>query len=60
MMGGTVAERLLKEGWKPNGAEAASVGLAAEVVPHEQLMKRSQVLSVIGLSMYSHHFANIS
>jgi len=45
MMGGTVAERLLKEGWKPNGAEAASVGLATEVVPHEQLMKRSQEIA---------------
>ena len=42
MMGREVADRLLKDGWKPNGAEAAQVGLAAEVVPHDQLLARSQ------------------
>jgi len=45
MMGSAVADRLLKDGWKPNGTEAASIGLAAEVVSHDQLMKRSQEIA---------------
>jgi len=45
MMGPEVAKRLLDDGWKPTGAEAAEVGMVTEVVPHEKLMEKSQELA---------------
>lgn len=42
MMGADVARRLLDEGWKPTGSEAAEVGMVTEVVPHNKLMERAQ------------------
>ena len=37
------AERLLgPEGWKPTGAEAVEIGLAQQVVPHEELLAEAQ------------------
>jgi len=45
MMGKDVASRLLNEGWKPNGNEAAEIGMAIEVVAHEKLMPRAQEIA---------------
>jgi len=42
MLGAEVANRLLKDGWKPTGTEAAEVGMVKEVVPHTNLMTRAQ------------------
>jgi len=45
MMGPEVAKRLLDDGWKPTGSEAAAVGMVTQVVPHENLMEKSQELA---------------
>jgi len=42
MMGKEVADKLLNHGWKPSGKEAVDIGMALEVVPHENLMTRAQ------------------
>lgn len=43
MMGAQGAARMLgPQGWVPTGAEAAEVGLADRVVPHEQLLAAAQ------------------
>lgn len=45
LLGATSAERMLgPEGWKPNGTEAAEVGLATKVVPHDTLLDEAQRL----------------
>jgi len=46
MMGTEAAHRMLgPEGWQPTAAEARDVGLVKEVVPHDQLLSRSQELA---------------
>ena len=35
---------MLKDGWKPTAAEAVEIGLAKEVVDHENLLGRAQQL----------------
>ncbi|PIE17095.1 MAG: crotonase [Proteobacteria bacterium] len=46
LIGRDSAARMLgPEGWKPTGAEAAEVGLAQWVAPHEQLMERAQAIA---------------
>jgi len=45
MLGSTVANRLLNDGWRPTGAEAAEVGLVTEVVEHSRLASRAQEIA---------------
>jgi len=45
MLGKEVADRLLNDGWKPSGREAAEVGMVLEVVPHDRLMQRAQEIA---------------
>jgi len=45
MMGPAVASRLLNDGWRPTGAEAAEVGLVTEVVQHSRLATRAQEIA---------------
>lgn len=46
LIGYAAAERMLgPEGWKPMGAEAAEVGLAQWVAPHDELMSRAQAIA---------------
>ncbi len=45
LFGEEAANRVLNEGWQPTGEEAATIGLADEVVPHERLMDRAQELA---------------
>eukprot|EP00009_Paramoeba_aestuarina_P011618 CAMPEP_0201528530 /NCGR_PEP_ID=MMETSP0161_2-20130828/38523_1 /ASSEMBLY_ACC=CAM_ASM_000251 /TAXON_ID=180227 /ORGANISM="Neoparamoeba aestuarina, Strain SoJaBio B1-5/56/2" /LENGTH=283 /DNA_ID=CAMNT_0047929833 /DNA_START=15 /DNA_END=863 /DNA_ORIENTATION=+ len=46
IMGQKNANRMLgEEGWKPTGKEAAAIGLATDVVPHEELLSFSQALA---------------
>lgn len=43
LVGEANARRILgKEGWKPTGSEAAEIGLADKVVPHESLLEEAQ------------------
>jgi len=43
LMGEANAQRMLgPEGWKPTGAEAAEVGLADRMVPHDELLDEAQ------------------
>ena len=45
LIGEASAQRMLgAEGWKPTAAEALSVGLVDEVVPHDELLGRAQEL----------------
>ncbi len=45
LMGEANAQRMLgPEGWKPTGTEASEVGLADQVVPHEELLEAAQSL----------------
>jgi len=43
--GKEVASKLLHDGWKPSGKEAAEIGMALEVVKHEMLMPRAQEIA---------------
>ena len=46
LFGLETAERMLGvEGWQPTGAEAAEIGLADEVVPHDELMETARKLA---------------
>lgn len=45
LLGDASAQRMLgAEGWKPTGSEAAEVGLATKVVPHDELLAEAQRL----------------
>jgi len=45
MMGADAAKKMLDDGWQPTAEEAKQVGLVKEVVPHDQLLPRSQELA---------------
>ena len=46
MFGEETANRILgEEGWQPTGAEAAEIGLADRVVPHDDLMDEARALA---------------
>ncbi|MEM1350344.1 MAG: enoyl-CoA hydratase/isomerase family protein [Myxococcota bacterium] len=46
MFGEETAQRILgEEGWQPTGAEAAEIGLATKVVPHEELLAEAYALA---------------
>ncbi len=46
LMGEANAKRMLgPEGWKPTGAEAADMGLADRVVPHDELLGEAQSMA---------------
>jgi len=46
LLGEEASDRMLgAEGWKPSGAEAAQIGLADEVVAHDELMNRAHELA---------------
>jgi len=45
LMGASVASRLLDDGWRPTGSEAADIGLVTEVVQHSNLMDRAQQIA---------------
>jgi len=42
IMGKENAQKMLKEGWKPTGADAEKIGLALKAVPHDQLLPYAQ------------------
>ena len=51
LIGETHAERMLgEEGWQPTGAEAAEIGLADEVVPHEELLDKARDLARVWIA----------
>ena len=46
LLGDQTAQRMLgEEGFVPTGTEAAEIGLATEVVPHDQLLDRARALA---------------
>ena len=47
ILGGVVANKLLDEGWKPTAIEAKDCGLVEEVVQHENLLTRAQVIVIV-------------
>lgn len=46
LFGEPTAQRILgDEGWRPTGTEAAEIGLATQVVPHDELLDAAQALA---------------